>query len=312
MLRRTWIVALVVGLLIASGTAIGVLWISRPPPIPLIRTAPAIQWTSERPWFPNYSSAIQIQSSTSSNYSDGEIQTALTFQVVDAWPPLLDGIVYDEIRIFVNLSTRLLQGTGSGTTFRMATDAGSVGFDYLEPANITSVGYDAPTRTSFLVLRSSTAPLSIWWHLGGTRQALPKLQGSVEVGYMVSGSPRIVMFPVQFALGDDSSPQASLSVTLPFTSNAFIGDWDTVDLYRFSVTNVGSLQVNVSHLWVYNTSIKVTLVGPQGPVVSKTFTAIPPDSGFNITHALPTSGDYAIEVAAAYPMFYQLDCATLP
>ncbi|PYU97644.1 MAG: hypothetical protein DMG10_30325, partial [Acidobacteria bacterium] len=82
MLRRTWIVALVVGLLIASGTAIGVLWISRPPPIPLIRTAPAIQWTSERPWFPNYSSAIQIQSSTSSNYSDGEIQTALTFQVV--------------------------------------------------------------------------------------------------------------------------------------------------------------------------------------------------------------------------------------
>jgi hypothetical protein len=226
-----------------------------------------------------------------------------------AWPPLYS---QDEFNIYVNLSTHLLQGTGSGTTLRLATDVGFVSFDYFDPANVTSSGYDAATKASFLVLRSTNGSLRIWWHLGGIRQTLPKLQGTVQVGYTVSGLPRIVMFPVQMALRNDSSPQAPLNVTLPFTSNAFIGDWDTTDVYRFRVTHVGSLRINLSHLWVYNTSIKVTLVGPQGPVVSKTFTAVPPDSGFAITLTLPTSGEYAIEIAASYAMFYQLDCAALP
>ncbi len=317
MLPKAWLAVLVVLVVATSGIAAAILWFGRPAPTPEVKAAPAIEWTAERPWYAEYSSPVEVLSLVTSTYRDAEIETTLTVDVFEYWP--LPG--YDEFRIDVNLSTQHLQGIGSGTAFRLTTDTGSISWDSpVDGSEITSSRYDSATRTAFIEFKSTVIHLgggfNLWWHLGGAPTSIPNLEGVIQVGYSVSGRPRLVEFPVRLELQKDSSEQAPVNVTLPFASNAFIGDGDATDSFRFGGSAGSLLEVNVSRLWSTTFSIEVTLVDSQGTVlVRKTFVGgddyYADYYGSSLLFSLPATGNYTLETSAYSPMFYRIGCAIL-
>ena len=317
MLSKAWL-ALLVSLVVAtSAIAAAILWFGRPAPTPEVKTAPAIEWTAERPWYSVSTSPLELLSLVTSTYRDAEIETTLTLDVFDYWP-LPD---YDEFRITVNLSTQHLQGIGSGTAIRLTTDAGSISWDSpVDGSEITSSRYDSATRTAFIEFRSTVIHLgsgfNLWWHLGGAPTSIPNLEGVIQVGYSVSGRPFLVEFPVRLELQRDSSEQAPVNVTLPFASNAFIGDGDATDSFRFAGSAGSLLEVNVSHIWSSLDSIEVTLVDSQGTVlVRKTFVGgedyYAGYYGSSFVVSLPATGNYTLETSAYHPVSYRIGCAIL-